>query len=137
MAERSLENLSERDFRDLQEAPLAANDLSNDGERIMPLEPTGEALEPNTLAEQGNTFGGQTLDVSPDELAEDIPEGGFVEILESDMDEDFTDGGRSDSIHSHEMSDMNTPGEIDIEDMDEDAIADLLPPDARLDPIEE
>lgn len=138
MAERSLENMSERDFRALQEAPLAASDAPNDGERLMPLEPTGEAVEPNTLGELTNSFGGQTSDVSPEELSdEDIPEAGFVEILESDMDEDFTDGGRSDSIHSPEMSDMNNPGEIDIEDLDEQALEDVLPVDARLDPIEE
>lgn len=138
MAERSLENMSERDFRDLQEAPLATNGAPDNGERILPLEPTGEALEPNTLSEETNSFGGQTSDVSPDELSsEDIPATGFVEILESDMEEDFTDGGRSDSIHSPEMSDMNNPGEIDIEDLDEQALEDVLPVDARLDPIEE
>lgn len=40
-------------------------------------------------------------------------------------------------VHSPELSDLNTPGEIDIEDLDEDAVNDALPPDARLDPLEE
>jgi hypothetical protein len=143
MAERSLENMSERDFRDLQEAPLSHNDAADDGERIMPLEPTGQALETNELSEQSNTFGGQVREGTRDDGDDDedsdgtLPAEGFVEILESDMDEDFTDGGRPDSIHSPEMSDMNNPGEIDIEDLDEEALSEILPPDARLDPIEE
>ena len=40
-------------------------------------------------------------------------------------------------LHSPVMGSMNAPGEVDIEEMDEDAVRDLLPPDARLDPIEE
>lgn len=44
---------------------------------------------------------------------------------------------RNDAVHSPELSDLNTPGEIDIEDLDEDAVNDVLPPDARLDPLEE
>ena len=138
MAERSLENMSERDFRALQEAPLASSNAPNDGERSSPLEPTGTALAANTLGELTNSYGGQTSNALSDDLSdEDIPHGGFVEILESDMDEDFTDGGRRDSIHSPELSDMNNPGEIDIEDLDEQALEDVLPVDARLDPIEE
>ena len=138
MAERSLENMSERDFRALQEAPLAATSVTDDGNHTGPLEPTGEAVEPNTLGEMTNSYGGQTSNTEPEDLSdEDIPQEGFVEILESDMDEDFTDGGRTDSIHSPELSDMNNPGEIDIEDLDEQALEDVLPVDARLDPIEE
>ena len=50
---------------------------------------------------------------------------------------DLTDASREDFIHSPEMSDMNVPGEIDIEDLDEDAVMEALPPDARLDPLED
>jgi hypothetical protein len=32
---------------------------------------------------------------------------------------------------------MNSPGEVDIEDLDEDAARDAIPPDARLDKVEE
>lgn len=40
-------------------------------------------------------------------------------------------------LHSPVQSSMNAPGEIDIEELDEDAVRDLLPPDARLDPLED
>ena len=40
-------------------------------------------------------------------------------------------------LHSPVMGSMNAPGEVDIEELDEDAVRDLLPPDARLDPIED
>lgn len=68
------------------------------------------------------------------------------EVGEDDADEysrreipltDLPDAPREDFIHSSELSDMNTPGEVDIEDLDEDAVTDALPPDARLDPLED
>lgn len=40
-------------------------------------------------------------------------------------------------LHSPVQSSMNAPGEVDIEELDEDAVRDLLPPDARLDPLED
>ena len=40
-------------------------------------------------------------------------------------------------LHAPVQSSMNAPGEVDIEELDEDAVRELLPPDARLDPIEE
>ena len=40
-------------------------------------------------------------------------------------------------LHSPVQSSMNAPGEIDIEELDEDAVRELLPPDARLDPLED
>lgn len=40
-------------------------------------------------------------------------------------------------VHSPELADMSSPGEVDIEDLDEDAARDAIPPDARLDPIED
>ena len=39
-------------------------------------------------------------------------------------------------LHMPELSDMDAPGEIDIEELDEDAVRALLPEDARLDPLE-
>lgn len=40
-------------------------------------------------------------------------------------------------ITSAELSDLNTPGDVDIEDLDYDDLDDTdLPPDARLDPLE-
>jgi hypothetical protein len=50
---------------------------------------------------------------------------------------DLPDAPREDFIHSPELADMNTPGEVDIEDLDEDAVSESLPPDARLDPLED
>ena len=139
MAERSIENMSAQDYRNLEAAPLSSDGASAGAG--LPIVPSGESLEPNTLAEQINSSGGQTqggdADLNLDDLDGDSPREGFTEILESDLGENFTDGGASDAIHSPEMSDMNNPGEIDIEDLDEDAVRELLPPDARLDPIEE
>ncbi len=40
-------------------------------------------------------------------------------------------------LHSPVMSDMNAPGEIDMEELNEETVREALPPDARLDPIEE
>lgn len=58
--------------------------------------------------------------------------GGIREIPMSDL--NLGSGG----LASPEMSDLNVPGEIDIEELDEHAL-DLtdLPADARLDPLEE
>lgn len=55
------------------------------------------------------------------------------EIPMSDLEEAPT----PDLIHTPEMSDLNTPGDVDIEDLDEDALGDALPPEARLDPLED
>lgn len=40
------------------------------------------------------------------------------------------------TITSAELSDLNTPGDVDIEELDDDDLEDVLPPDARLDPLE-
>ena len=50
---------------------------------------------------------------------------------------DLPNASRENYIHSSDLSDSNVPGEIDIEDLDEDAISEALPPDARLDPLED
>ncbi len=44
---------------------------------------------------------------------------------------------REPQLHSPVMGSMNAPGEVNIEEMDEEAVRDLLPPDARLDKLEE
>ncbi len=76
-------------------------------------------------------------DQSLDELEATPDEGlstpGFDVILASDLDDDGAH-----RIHSPELSAPDTPGEVDIEDLDEhDLDGTPLPPDARLDPIEE
>lgn len=53
------------------------------------------------------------------------------EIPMSDLDMDTP------QLESNEMSDMSSPGEIDIDGLDEKAVEALLPPDARLDPLED
>ncbi len=41
------------------------------------------------------------------------------------------------TLHSAEMDDLSAPGEIDIEELDEDALADTdIPREALLDPLE-
>lgn len=50
---------------------------------------------------------------------------------------DLPGAPRENFIHSPDTADMNVPGEIDIEDLDEDSVLDALPPDARLDPLED
>ena len=40
-------------------------------------------------------------------------------------------------LHSPVMSSMNAPGEIDMEELDEETVREALPPDARLDKLEE
>ena len=138
MAEnKKLEQISTDDFRDLEAAPLD-NPEHSETDSLHQIAPSGESLESNTFYEQGNKFGGQTqrgsLDTLEDELSDDAaaPRRGYQEILETDME------AESDDIHSPEHSDMNLPGEIDIEDLDEHALDNTdLPADARLDPLED
>lgn len=40
-------------------------------------------------------------------------------------------------LHSPVMGSMNAPGEVDIEELDEETVREALPPDARLDPLED
>ena len=73
-------------------------------------------------------------DTRPEETdTEDVSEYTRREIPMTDLSAPRDDAG----VHSPELADLNTPGEIDIEDLDEDAVSDALPPDARLDPLEE
>ncbi len=54
-------------------------------------------------------------------------------VLETDLEDEPGAG----NIHSPDMDAPNVPGEIDIEDLGEDALDAALPPDARLDRLEE
>lgn len=40
-------------------------------------------------------------------------------------------------LHSPVMGSMNAPGEVDIEELDEETVREALPPDARLDALED
>ena len=44
---------------------------------------------------------------------------------------------REPQLHSPVMGSMNAPGEVDIEELDEETVREALPPDARLDALEE
>lgn len=75
----------------------------------------------------------QTLEETEIETDDDLSTSGFDVVLQSDL---ADDGAHR--IHSPELSAPDTPGEIDIEDLDEsDLDGTPLPDDARLDPIED
>ncbi len=44
---------------------------------------------------------------------------------------------REPQLHSPVMGSMNAPGEVDMEELDEETVREALPPDARLDALEE
>ena len=44
---------------------------------------------------------------------------------------------REPQLHSPVMGSMNAPGEVDIEELDEETVRQALPPDARLDALED
>ncbi|MBV9866050.1 MAG: hypothetical protein JO316_11920 [Abitibacteriaceae bacterium] len=63
------------------------------------------------------------------EIADDIREIPMTDLADANM---------GAGLQSGELSDLNAPGEVDIEELDEDALSDTdIPPDALLDPIEE
>lgn len=136
---RKFESVSVSDFRNLAEAPISS-DSDEENDPLHQVTPSGEALESNAFYEQGNKYGGQTqqgeagrdYDAITDDASE--PRQGFEEILETDLESELND----DDVHSPETSDMNVPGEIDIEGLDEDALDGTdIPADARLDRLEE
>ena len=58
-----------------------------------------------------------------------------ADALEINM-TDALSGGDRPELHSPEMADLSSPGEIDMEELDDFTIEEALPPDARLDPLE-
>ncbi len=62
------------------------------------------------------------------EMDEETPD---MEIPMSDL--DYVEP----QLHSPVMSGMNAPGELDIEELDEETVREALPPDARLDALED
>ncbi len=77
-------------------------------------------------------LGEDDLNATDGDFRDDDSDPGFREIPMSDL------NMAPSSLASPEMSDLNVPGEVDIEELDEHAL-DLtdLPADARLDPLEE
>ena len=106
-------------------APLDTDQMETlqTGINNMPDSPSSEAdaglIDPTRDAED------TALDAEFDEAAP------AREVPMSDLDYDEP------QLHSPVMGSMNAPGEVDIEELDEDAVRDLLPPDARLDPLED
>ncbi len=49
---------------------------------------------------------------------------------------DAISGGDRPELHSPVDSDLSSPGEVDMEELDDFTIEEALPPDARLDPLE-
>ena len=74
----------------------------------------------------------EDLNATDGDFRDENSEVGIREIPMSDLE---TEPGR---LSSPEMADLSSPGEVDIEELDEHAL-DLtdLPADARLDPLEE
>ncbi len=90
--------------------------------------------------------------VDKKDSASSASDAGLIDVLfdsDTDMDSEYDEAGRpreipmsdlevdSPQLYSNEMSDMSAPGEIDIDGLDERAVEALLPPDARLDPLED
>ncbi len=96
----------------IPDAPAPSGDSAQDAGLVTPI-----------LDDDGNVIG------EDDNLDED---GNRREINMTD----WEDAPHEDVITSPEMADMSSPGEIDIEALDEDAAIDALPLDAQLDPLE-
>ena len=130
-------NMSEGEFRDLQETPLQqpANEDAD-----IPVALNDDALQ---IAVDKAILDADLDDVdalAPVDLDENLPAGeGYVEVLESDLGEELSDGGPShDHIHAPDMIAPDTPGEVDIEDLEEgDLEGTGIPADALLDPLED
>ena len=77
-------------------------------------------------------------------LSDALPD--FDSDIDSDLDDadedieitmtDALSGGDRPELHSREMSGMNAPGDVDMEELDDFTVEEALPPDARLDPLE-
>lgn len=135
-------NMSEGEFRDLQDAPLQqpADQNADNSATDIPVGLNDDALE---ISIDKDILAADLDDVdalAPVDLNENLQGGeGYVEVLESDLDEELSDGGPShDHIHAPDMDAPDTPGEIDIEDLQEgDLEGTGIPADALLDPLED
>ena len=69
-----------------------------------------------------------------DDIDDELPAAPIEEITMSDLADEIDD----DVLASPELADMNVPGEVDIEALDDDALDGTdLPEDARLDRLED
>jgi hypothetical protein len=104
-------------------------------ERVIAMQNSQDHISVSDLPDPGTI--GRQPEVDPASLNTDFdpeaPDRPVEEIPLSDLQDDPSEG----LLHSPDMSDMNVPGAIDIEDLSDDALDDILPPDARLDRLEE
>ena len=104
------------------DSPTSASDAGLDDAL---LDESGDDLADAELLEDD-------LNAADGEFADENGNPNGIEIPMSDLDME------PDVLTAPEMSDLNVPGEIDIEELDEHALDNTdLPADARLDPIEE
>lgn len=129
---RKLEDVSAREQHELEAVPLAsaADDGVDDVDTVLTA-----ALDADIDADILESDLDEEMLLDEDERASGaMSTPAYQVILESDLD-DAAGAGR---IHSPDMDAPNVPGEIDIEDLDEsDLDGTDLPPDARLDRLEE
>ena len=130
------DELSTEEFRGLQEAPLTAENQDTSGAANRADDP-----DLNMEATRESDIDADILEadldealIDEDDISTEMSRPGFDVILQSDI------SGEEDginSIHSPDMFAPDTPGQIDIEDLPDDALDGTdLPEDARLDPLE-
>ncbi|HVF10475.1 MAG TPA: hypothetical protein VNA16_06720 [Abditibacteriaceae bacterium] len=124
--------MTERKETDRLETLTAAR-LSPDDQTDSPSSESDAGLDDPVIEDQGPINTGQSVRGAFDIDAE-LPARPIEEIPMSDLD----DGMEDDFLMSPELADMNVPGEVDIEELDDDALDNTdLPEDARLDRLEE
>ncbi len=102
---------------------------SDNLETATPLQFDVPADSPSSFADAGLVENAELVDADAD--FDDAPRA--REITMTDLLDESDEAG----LHSPEMSDLSAPGEIDIEELDESALADTdIPRDALLDPLE-
>ena len=100
----------------IPDAPMSSSSTAQDSGLAQPiLDADGNVIDEDEILDEDN-----------------LDEGDRREIPMTD----WEDAPREDVVTSPEMADMSSPGEVDIEALDEDAVNDLLPPDAQLDHLE-
>ena len=120
--------ISTEDFRGLQEAPLSGNaanttdDLTDEAATQIDRDVLAADLDEEILTDN-------------EDISAGLSTSSFDVVLQSDMEGDEIE---TNSIHASDMDAPDAPGEIDIEDLPDNAL-DLtgIPADALLDPIEE
>ena len=122
----------ERKDTDRLETVSAAHPLNED-QTDSPSSEVDAGLDDPLIEDEGRIETRQTSRGALD-IDDELPPPPIEEIAMSDLD----DGMDDDIIVSPELADMNVPGEVDIEELDEDALDGTdLPEDARLDRLED